>query len=77
MTRRGDRCAGARASFRHGEPTGSRGQCPLGNRVRGEGTTVPSATGCVWSAVDPPRPIPNRVVKHRSADPTGGSPLGT
>jgi hypothetical protein len=28
------------------------------------------------SAVDPPRPIPNRVVKHRSAEGTGGMPAG-
>ena len=35
-----------------------------------------SPTGCVGSAVDPPRPIPNRVVKRRSADITGGLPLG-
>lgn len=26
---------------------------------------------CVWSARDPPRPIPNRVVKPRSAEGTG------
>jgi hypothetical protein len=28
------------------------------------------------SAMDPPRPIPNRVVKHRSAEGTSGFPLG-
>ena len=27
-------------------------------------------------AVDPPRPIPNRVVKHRSVNGTGGRPAG-
>ncbi len=27
---------------------------------------------CVWSALDPPRSIPNRVVKRRSAEGTGG-----
>jgi hypothetical protein len=37
----------------------------------------PSTIGCVGSAWEPPRPIPNRVVKRRSADATGGSPLGT
>jgi hypothetical protein len=32
---------------------------------------VAATNACVTSAVDPPRPIPNRVVKRRSADATG------
>ena len=32
---------------------------------------VAATNACVSSAVDPPRPIPNRVVKRRSADATG------
>ena len=43
---------------------------PRGARVRA------CTSGCVGSAVVPPRTIPNRVVKHRSADPTGGEPAG-
>ena len=31
---------------------------------------------CAWSAVVPPRPISNRVVKRSSADGTGGLPAG-
>ena len=36
----------------------------------------PLSQWCALSAVVPPRPIPNRVVKRSSADGTGGLPAG-
>ena len=37
----------------------------------------PLSQWCASSAVEPPRPIPNRVVKRSCADGTGGMPAGS
>jgi hypothetical protein len=57
---------------------------PVGTRARGDATgreqdNYHHSTLNQWrarSAVDPPRTIPNRVVKHRSAEGTGGLTAG-
>src|SRR5919202_6717537 len=38
---------------------------------RGASVRQVDGHGCVWSVLDPPRPIPNRVVQRHSAEGTG------
>jgi hypothetical protein len=71
VTRGGERSAWARASLGEAlvDEQGARDACP--KRV-----AEPLNQWRARSAVDPRRPIPNRDVKHRSAEGTGGKPAG-
>jgi hypothetical protein len=71
VTRGGERSAWARASL--GEPLAEQ---QLGAKAPGKRVAAPLNQWRARSAVAPPRPIPNRVVKHRSAEGTGGRPAG-
>jgi hypothetical protein len=71
VTRVGERSAWARASL--GEPLASN---RAARRRLLKRVAEPLNQWRARSAVDPPRPIPNRVVKHRSAEGTGGMPAG-
>ena len=86
MTRGGDRSAWTRASLGEDERWSERGGARERARSRlqtrasvaksHEPFHWPLSQWCARSAVVPPRPIPNRVVKHGSAEGTGGMPAG-